>query len=50
MNDVQFYFIFIELFLVMVVLEIGVSFILDNMKEIKKLLEKYVNQESQKGE
>lgn len=46
MNDVQFYFIFIELFLIMVVLEIGATLILDSMKEIKKLLEKYVNQES----
>ena len=50
MNNVQFYGIFIALFLIMMIVEIGMLSICDYLKEIKKLLEKYVNQEPPKGE
>ena len=50
MNDAQFYGIFIVLLLIMIIVEIGMLSICDYLKEIKKLLEKYVNQEPPKGE
>ena len=50
MNNDQFYGIFIALLLIMIIVEIGMLSICDYLKEIKKLLEKYVNQEPPKGE
>lgn len=50
MNNDQFYGIFIGLLLIMMIVEIGMMSICDYLKEIKKLLEKYVNQEPPKGE
>ena len=50
MNNDQFYGIFIGLLLIMMMVEIGMLSICDYLKEIKKLLEKYVNQEPPKGE
>ena len=50
MNNDQFYGIFIGLLLIMIIVEIGMLSICDYLKEIKKLLEKYVNQEPPKGE
>ena len=50
MNNDQFYGIFIGLLLIMIIVEIGMMSICDYLKEIKKLLEKYVNQEPPKGE
>ena len=50
MNNDQFYGIFIGLLLIMLIVEIGMLSICDYLKEIKKLLEKYVNQEPPKGE
>lgn len=50
MNNDQFYGIFIVLLLIMIIVEIGMLSICDYLKEIKKLLEKYVNQEPPKGE
>ena len=50
MNNDQFYGIFIVLLLIMMIVEIGMLSICDYLKEIKKLLEKYVNQEPPKGE
>ena len=50
MNDAQFYGVFIELLIIVAVVEIGMMSICDYLKEIKKLLEKYVNQEPPKGE
>lgn len=51
MNDIQFWiiFIFIMQIVIAVMLEIVLFPICDDIKEIKKLLEKYINQESQKG-
>ena len=52
MNDIQFWviFIFVMEICIAVMLEIVLFPILDEIKEIKNLLEKYVNQESTKGE
>ena len=50
MNNDQFYGIFIGLLLIMIIVEIGMMSICGYLKEIKKLLEKYVNQEPPKGE
>ena len=50
MNNDHFYGIFIGLLLIMIIVEIGMLSICDYLKEIKKLLEKYVNQEPPKGE
>ena len=50
MNESQFYVVFIELLIIMATVEIGMLSICDYLKEIKKLLGKYVNQEQQKGE
>ena len=50
MNDPQLCVIFIELLVIMATVEIGMLSIHDYLKEIKRLLEKYVNQEQQKGE
>ena len=50
MNNDQFYGIFIGLLLIMIIVEIGMMSICDHLKEIKKLLEEYVNQEPPKGE
>ena len=50
MNNDPFYRIFIGLLLIMMMVEIGMLSICDYLKEIKKLLEKYVNQEPPKGE
>ena len=50
MNNDHFYGIFIGLLLIMIIVEIGMMSICDYLKEIKKLLEKYVNQEPPKGE
>ena len=50
MNNDQFYGIFIGLLLIMMIVEIGMMSICDYLKEIKNLLEKYVNQEPPKGE
>ena len=50
MNDAQFLGGFAVLLIIMAVVEIGMLSICDYLKEIKKLLEKYVNQEPPKGE
>lgn len=50
MNDAQFYGVFIVLLIIMAVVEIGMLSICDYLKKIKRLLEKYVNQEPPKGE
>ena len=50
MDNDKFYGIFIGLLLIMMIVEIGMMSICDYLKEIKKLLEKYVNQEPPKGE
>ena len=50
MNDAQFYGVFIALLIIMAVVEIGMLSICDYLKKIKRLLEKYVNQEPPKGE
>lgn len=50
MNDPQLCVIFIELLVIMAIVEIEMLCICDYLKEIKRLLEKYVNQEQQKGE
>lgn len=49
MNDAQLCGVF-ALLLIMAVVEIGMLSICDYLKEIKRLLEKYVNQKSSKGE
>ena len=48
MNDAQFYGVFIERLIIVAVVEIGMMSICDYLKEIKKLLEKYANQEPPK--
>ena len=50
MNDPQLCVIFIELLAIMATVEIGMLSICDYLKELKRLLEKYVNQEQLKGE
>lgn len=50
MNDAQLCGIFIALLGILATVEIGMISICDYLKEIKKLIEKYVNQEPQKGE
>lgn len=50
MNDDQFFGIFIGLLLIMMIVEIGMLSICVYLKEIKKLLEKHINQEPPKGE
>ena len=51
MNDIQFWIIFIFVMEIAIagMIEIVLFPICDDIKEIKKLFEKYVNQESQKG-
>ena len=50
MTNDQFYGIFIALLFILAIVEIGIFSIRDYLKEIKELLEKYVNQEPPKGE
>lgn len=50
MNNDQFLVVFAVLLFIMVIVEIGMLSICDYLKKIKKLLEKYVNQKSPKGE
>ena len=50
MDDAQFWGIFIGLSLILMIVEIGMLSICDYLKGIKKLLEKYINQELTKGE
>ena len=50
MDDAAFWWIFMGLLLSLMIVEIGMLSICDYLKKIKRLLEKYVNQETQKGE
>ena len=50
MTNDQFYGIFIILLFILVIVEIGMFSIRDYLKEIKELLEKYINQKPPKGE
>ena len=43
MNDAQFFGVFVALLVIMAAVEIGMISICDYLREIKKLLEKYVN-------
>lgn len=50
MSNDQFLGFFIGLLLIVIIVEIGMLSICDYLKGIKKLLEKYISQESLKGE
>ena len=50
MRESQFIGIFFGILIIMITTEIGFITICSYLKEIKKLLEKYINQEPQKGE
>ena len=50
MREYQFIGIFFGILIIMITTEIGFITIFSYLKEIKKLLEKYINQEPPKGE
>ena len=50
MRESQFIVIFFGILIIMLTTEIGFITIYSYLKEIKQLLEKYINQEPQKGE
>ena len=50
MSEYQFIGIFFGILIIMLITEIGFITICSYLKEIKKLLEKYINQEPPKGE
>ena len=50
MRESQFIGIFFGILIIMITTEIGFITICSYLKEIKKLLEKYINQEPPKGE
>ena len=50
MSESQFIGIFFGILIIMITTEIGFITILSYLKEIKQLLEKYINQEPPKGE
>lgn len=50
MRESQFIGIFFGILIIMLITEIGFITICSYLKEIKRLLEKYINQETPKGE
>ena len=50
MRESQFIGIFFGILIIMIITEIGFINICSYLKEIKRLLEKYINQEPLKGE